>query len=285
MRRGWRQKDMALWNDTFLRPKPHQYQSDKEGTGERSNTSHWQNCGSDSTQSSTVKDRRKVSHGRVRSVTRSATEESAPDPNANIGISATTVEATTPSRPAPRKTSLHFPRKCWIWVRLATHKSLIIHITYHISSPWSTTRQQLAARVNRPVHLPMSYHSLYTCFVLSEMTLWVIESWFSFIIDIVWNEPEWNGNIKESTYRYTGDLLQLEQCCNENRLPLACTTIISPLYKKASEWSQCLVSHPDAAFAAYVTTGITNGFRISLSKNLTFLRVKKTLLHHAARYP
>ena len=112
MRRGWRQKDMALWNDTFLRPKPHQYQSDKEGTGERSNTSHWQNCGSDSTQSSTVKDRRKVSHGRVRSVTRSATEESAPDPNANIGISATTVEATTPSRPAPRKTSLHFPRKC-----------------------------------------------------------------------------------------------------------------------------------------------------------------------------
>ena len=120
------------------------------------------------------------------------------------------------------------------------------------------------------------------------MTLWVIESWLSFIIEIVWNEPEWNGNIKESTYRYTGDLLQLEQCCNdkpENRLPLACTTIISPLYEKASEWSQCLVSHPDAAFAAYVTTGITNGFRIGHSRAVSQLSTTPHNLMSAVVHP
>ena len=59
MQRGWGQKDMALWNDTFLRPKSYQNQSDKEGTGERSNTFHGQKRGSDSTQSTAVKKQKK----------------------------------------------------------------------------------------------------------------------------------------------------------------------------------------------------------------------------------
>lgn len=121
-----------------------------------------------------------------------------------------------------------------------------------------------------------------------EMTLWVIKSWFSFTVDTVWNEPEWNGNIKESTYRYTGDLLQLEQCVRgnlEHQLPTACTAMTSPLYEKSSEWSQCLVSHPDAAFAAYIMTGITNGFRIGHSRAVSQLSTTPHNLMSAMVHP
>ena len=59
MRQGWGQKDMALWNDTFLRPKNHQ--NDKEGAGERNNASHSQKRASDGAQSTTAKRQKKDS--------------------------------------------------------------------------------------------------------------------------------------------------------------------------------------------------------------------------------
>lgn len=58
MKRGWGQKDMALWNDTFLCPKPNQ--NDRgEGAADRQNTSHSQKRGSESAQGSTAKKQKK----------------------------------------------------------------------------------------------------------------------------------------------------------------------------------------------------------------------------------
>ena len=59
MRRGWGQKDMALWNDTFLRPKNQQI--DKEGAGERNSSTHSQKRANDNAQSTVSKRQKKSS--------------------------------------------------------------------------------------------------------------------------------------------------------------------------------------------------------------------------------
>ena len=61
--------------------------------------------------------------------------------------------------------------------------------------------------------------------------------------------------------------------------------MLSPLHEKASVWFQCLVNHPDVAFAAYITLGITNGFRIGHSKVVTQLRTNPRNLMSALVHP
>ena len=105
-----------------------------------------------------------------------------------------------------------------------------------------------------------------------------------------WPSPEskWNGNIIEGKYRYTEDLLQWDQCANEelgHHLPRACTKILSPLNEKAAEWAQCLAVHPDTAFSSYIIAGITNGFRIGYSRTAAELRATPYNLPSAMVHP
>jgi len=116
----------------------------------------------------------------------------------------------------------------------------------------------------------------------------IVGNYNCFISGMVWNEPEWNGNIIDRAYCYIEDLLQLEQCPNENlghQLPTVCTAITSPLSEKVSEWSQGLTSHPDAAFSAHIMNGITNGFRIGYSTVASQLSTTPHNLMSAMAHP
>ena len=58
------------------------------------------------------------------------------------------------------------------------------------------------------------------------------------------------------------ELVELDSCRKGARVtvPAMLTTYPSPL--QWQDWEDCLANHPDRRFAAYITNGIREGFRI-----------------------
>ena len=68
-----------------------------------------------------------------------------------------------------------------------------------------------------------------------------------------------------NAYAFMPDLLQLHGRTNPSppHLPPPLTRIVTPLRHAA--WSKWLHHHPDRLFVCYLTTGITEGFRIGFN--------------------
>lgn len=84
-------------------------------------------------------------------------------------------------------------------------------------------------------------------------------------------------------YEYTADLMCLDFCRNpQHRVPTALRTISTPL--NTSAWVRALSSHPDQAFARYITNGLQEGFRIGFKWGSP-LRSARSNMHSACQHP
>ncbi len=77
------------------------------------------------------------------------------------------------------------------------------------------------------------------------------------------------ANIVDGHYMYTSDLLKLEECKDSNH-PIVWPTCPSPIC--CSNWVEFWASHPDRAFASYILSGLTTGFRVGFDRCSTPLR-------------
>lgn len=70
-------------------------------------------------------------------------------------------------------------------------------------------------------------------------------------------------------YTYLRDLLEFEERV-ELQCPVAWPVCPSPI--KLANWDKFLQSHPDQKFAAYIHSGLSNGFRIGFDRQGPRLR-------------
>ena len=77
------------------------------------------------------------------------------------------------------------------------------------------------------------------------------------------------ANITAGRYAYLQDLLEFEECV-ESQCPMAWPVCPSPII--LANWAQFLQSHPDQDFAAYIHSGLSNGFRIGFNRQAPHLK-------------
>ena len=78
-----------------------------------------------------------------------------------------------------------------------------------------------------------------------------------------------SANIMDGQYRYLQDLLDLDACHDPS--PVAVwPRCPSPVC--VSNWREFLATHPDQAFASYIFTGLSLGFRIGFKREVVRLR-------------
>lgn len=70
-------------------------------------------------------------------------------------------------------------------------------------------------------------------------------------------------------YAYLHDLRKLEEC-TDPACPVQWPTCPSPVH--LNHWMEFLYSHPDQEFAAYIHTGLSQGFRIGYNRQISSLR-------------
>ena len=68
---------------------------------------------------------------------------------------------------------------------------------------------------------------------------------------------------------YIGDLLKLDECRESGEVP---RWEVGPSPFKLAQWESSLQLHPDQQFAAYIRTGLREGFRIGFDRQGPRLR-------------
>ena len=78
------------------------------------------------------------------------------------------------------------------------------------------------------------------------------------------NDYHWDANLHNGRYRDLAGLLKLQDCKPEafRKLPAALESIVSPLTDRIAMWDKLLGPHPDKCFAAFLLSGLSEGFQI-----------------------
>ena len=95
----------------------------------------------------------------------------------------------------------------------------------------------------------------------------VVSQWQPVLI--IFSPPAGATNIQEGCYRYTSDLLSLEETSARQVLLEGQLVGGDPVPLPMEEWAPYLSRHPDPAFASLLSRGIEEGFRIGCTSEHT----------------